>query len=266
MSDVDEHLDIEELKKAGRKGWFVKHADDMPEHKKYRTSCKQGGRGFLGPNFGAHHIIPQESIDESIKKFEDPEERQQIEDVKFITNYVLNNPQNMLGLPSFWSFNAYYEVLRLKSGGQGDVPAEYPGLSAGWMNSYQETTRTRWRQWNEKFLSGLSKKKYSPVPGNHPIHAPMSWGHTEYSKEVTTRLKEQVWVVVQRQKDKHKITRKALDTVEAQLRAIETAFHAQLTGRGDTSLKLWERRKDPADAGWYGPYTMTNPRKNPIWG
>jgi hypothetical protein len=265
MSNVDEHLDIEELKKEGRKGWFVKNADDMPQHKKYRTSCKQGGRGFLGPNFGAHHIIPQESIDDSTEEFEEPDERQQIDDVKFITNYILNNPNNMLGLPSFWSFNAWYEAQRLKSGGPGEVPAEYPGLSAGWMNSYQEATKARWREWGGTFLSGLSKKKYSPDPDNHPIHAPVSWGHTEYSKQVTARLKAQVWVVVQRQKDKHKISKKSLETIEAQLRSIETTFHSHLMNRGKTSLELWERRKDPADTGWYGPYTMTD-TKNPIWG
>lgn len=266
MSDTDEHLDIAELKKEGRKGWFVKKADDMPQHKKYRSSCKQGGRGFLGPNFGAHHIIPQESIDQSTEDFKTPEEREQIEDVKYITNYILNNPQNMLGLPTFWSYNAWYAALRLRSGGQGDVPSEYPGLSARWMSSYQEVTRTRWRQWGETFLAGTSRKKYSPDPSNHPIHAPVSWGHLEYSKQVKARLRQQVWVVVKRQKSKHKITRQALQTIEGQLRALETEFHTQLTTRGATSPELWERRKDPEDSGWYGPYTMSNLKKNPIWG
>ncbi|GHG84323.1 AHH domain-containing protein [Comamonas sp. JC664] len=266
MSSTDDHLDIEELKKDGRKGWFVKEADDMPQYKKYRRSCKDGGRGFLGPNFGAHHIIPQESVEGSIEDFKTAEEKQQIEDIKYITQYILNNPNNMLGLPTFWSYNAWYAAVRLQSGGQGDVPAEYPGLSKGWMNSYQEVTKDRWRQWGERFLAGISRKKYSPDPSHHPIHAPVSWGHLEYSKQVKSRLKQQVWILLKRQKSKHKISKQALQTIRGLLVQIETAFHAHLTTRGATSPELWERRKDPTDSGWYGPYTMSNPKKNPIWG
>jgi len=255
MSTTDEHLDIAELLED-RKGWFVKAADDMPQYKNFRTSCEQGGRGFLGPNFGAHHIIPQESVDESTRDFT-PEERKQIDEVKQITNYILNNPRNMIGLPTFWSYNAYYAAERLRSGGQGDVPSEYPGLSARWMDSY----KNKKKRWLEFFKCIVGHE-----PINLPIHAPSTWGHREYSKQVTTRLKVDVWSVVRRQKSKHKITKQALQTIEGQLRAIEQAFYIQLTTRGATSLQLWERRKDRTDSGWYGPYTMTNIKKNPIWG
>jgi len=261
MSNSDEHLDIEKLKEEGRKGWFVKDADDMPQHKKFRTSCKQGGRGFFGPNFGAHHIIPEESINSSTAKLD----QQQVTDIKYITPFILNRPSNMLGLPSFWSFDVYYKVQRQKKErGQEDSQSEYPGLSAKWMNSYQEGTRKRWQQRVEQLLAKASMTKYSPE--NHPIHIPKTWGHTEYSDEVANRLTKQVWIVLKREKSKHKISKKSLQSIEAQLKAIETSFYTKLTNRGATSLDLWERRKNPDDNGWYGPYTMTDIKKNPIWG
>jgi hypothetical protein len=253
MSDLDEHLDIEELKKAGRKGWFVKHADDMPEHKKYRTSCKQGGRGFLGPNFGAHHIIPQEAIDQSTRRF-DPD---YINDIKYITPFIINRPSNMVGLPSFWSFDVYYEAL------QSQQP-EYPGRSASWQASYLDTTRALWTSWIQRHLAGRSRRQ-NPNPGNHPIHLPVCWGHDEYTEQVSTRLEQQVWKVLKREKSKHKISKRAFEQVQAALTALENNFHQRLMSRGATSLALWERRKDPTDNGWYGPYTMTDIKKNPIW-
>lgn len=251
MSNTNDHLDIDELKKEGRKGWFVKEADDMPEHKKYRSSCKQGGRGFLGPNFGAHHIIPFESILDSTLRY-DPE---YIEDIKHITPFILNRPSNMIGLPSFWSYDIYYEA-------QGGRSA-YPGKSAAWQASYPDTTRENWASWIRKSLSGRSRRR-SPNPENHPIHIPETWGHAEYTDQVSIRLEQQVWKVIGRKRKKH-ISKEALKGIQDQLAAMEKDLYDKLTSRGATNLQLWERRKDPSDNGWYGPFTMTDISRNPLW-
>ncbi len=252
MSNTEDHLDINDLKKEGRKGWFVKAADDMPAHKKYATACKQGGRGFLGPNFGAHHIIPQEAIDKSAAGY-DPE---YIEDVKYITPFILNRPSNMVGLPSFWSYDVYYEATGTAS--------HYPGNSAAWQASYPDTTRGLWTSWIQKSLAGKSRRR-NPNPESHPIHLPVSWGHLEYTDQVTKRLEQQVWKIVGRKRKEH-ISKEALASIEAQLKAIESSFYTKLTTRGATSLQLWERRKNPDDDGWYRPFTMADISKNPIWG
>jgi hypothetical protein len=259
MSETDEHLDIDELKKGERKGWFVKEADDMPEHRKFRRSCKQGGRGFLGPNFGAHHIIPQYAIGLSTRRF-DPV---YIEDIKYITPYILNRPSNMVGLPSFWSYDVYYEAL-VREKDESARP-DYPGASADWKDSYSSGTRELWRSWVAKHRKNLSRRA-NPCPENNPIHVPVSWGHTEYNEQVATKLEQQVWKVLKREKSKHKISKKSFEAIQAQLQALETALYQRLMSRGATSPALWERRKDATDNGWYGPYTMTDIKKNPIWG
>jgi hypothetical protein len=258
MSEVSDHWDIEELKKEGRKGWFVKAAADMPKYKTFRASCEKGGHGFLGPNFGAHHIIPLESIDKSTAKLD----QQQVADIKYITPFILNHPDNMLGLPSFWSFDTYYKVKRQENGeSQANSRSGYPGLSARWMNSYKKNIQ----EWMNSYKKSTQNSR-SLEPENHPIHHPLSWGHTEYSNEVADRLTKQVWIVLKGEQSKHKIKKDSLRSIEDALKEIEGTFHAQLTERGATSLSLWERRKNPADNDWYAPYTMTDINKNPIWG
>lgn len=245
MSNANEHLDIDELKKAGRQGWFVKVADDMPAHKVFRTSCKQGARGFLGPNFGAHHIIPFESIRDSTLRY-DPD---YIEDIKFITPFILNRPSNMIGLPSFWSYDAWYRA-------QGDT--NYPGLTQKYETSFKDSTRSGWAR-------AIRIQKDKSNPENYPVHIPETWGHAEYTDQVSIRLEQQIWKVVGRKRKKH-ISKEALKGIQDQLAAIESDLYGKLTSRGATSLQLWERRNDPSDNGWHGPFTMTDISKNPIWG
>jgi len=245
-----EHIDLDEEAKKGRKGWFVKEADDMPQHKKYRTSCKSTGNPFLGPNFGAHHVLPMEAFDESLP--EDDQQKELIKKVQWVTPFILNRPSNMIGLPSFWSYDAWYE------------DADYPGNSANWQTSIEDSTKQVWKTWIDNYRAGKSKRR-CPEPKDLPIHLPVSWGHLPYTDLVIQRLRN-MWKCLKEEKSDHKITRENFDKIQSELQAAEGDFMAKLKGRGPTSPELWQRRKTKGDNGWFDAYTMTKIKTNPIWG
>jgi hypothetical protein len=234
------HLDLDAEMKKKRKGWFVKSASDMPAHKDYHRSCK---RGFLGPNTNAHHILPKEAFDESGEGFD----AVMIRRVKHITDYILNRPSNMIGLPSFWSYDVWY----------GDK--QYPGQSKAWRSSYGMKTLAKWRRWIAKPAG-----RANPSPENHPVHLPVSWGHLPYTAEVVKKL-TRLWNGITEDADRHKIKLVDFEKFGSSLASLEESFYSKLKGRGRTSQKRWERRADKDDDDWYGPYTMTDIGTNPIW-
>lgn len=235
-STASGHLD---RRKVARKGWFEKTKDDgKPAHKNYKTSCKNGKRGFLGPRHEAHHIIPQTAIEESIA--DSKKDQRYIADVQWITDWNINRPQNMIGLPTYHSYDQYYQGRARLVGPSGSDKAKE---LVDWFNSaFSLATRQRWLK---AFVGGS--------PENYPIHNPVNWGHTAYNAKVKDDLKQLVWGPLNDKKKQHQLDAK---TVEGELGNLETDWHDHLTGRGATNQTLWDRRLDPTDNGWHKPFTM----------
>jgi hypothetical protein len=86
-----------------------------------------------------------------------------------------------------------------------------------------------------------------------------------YTGKVTKRLAE-LWGVVDEDRDKHKIKLENFEQFKSDLDSLESTFYADLKGRGNTNLKLWQRRTNRADTSWHHPFTMIDIPTNPIWG
>lgn len=239
-----EHFDRDKVK---RKGWFQKKEDGMPSPKNYRSSCKSGKRGYLGPRHEAHHILPQTSIEESV--LDSTKDKEYLSDVQYITDWHINREINMIGLPHFHAYALYY-------GGKEKIDdttdTEKEKELASWFNKFRESSRKRWLELVIK----------SP-PEPYPIHNPVNWGHAKYNEEVKQQLKVNVWDRVNDQRKDHKLD---AEMVETELNNLAKKFYSDLVARGQgASEEKWARRKDPDDNSWYKPFTMTDVG-NPIFG
>ena len=246
-----EHSDIRNLP---RKGWFTKVKDDgKPAHKNYRTTCKQGGKGYLGPLHEAHHILPQTSIFGSVEAAsaaagaEAAERRQFLADVMWVTDWNINNPGNMMGLPHYHSYDLYYQQLARLQSAQGDAPKSKELVS--WFNTaYRE-------EWAKKWLTKLTPEQVGK-PEGWPIHNPVNWGHTEYNKIVQDALERRVWRSVAEQRAKHEFD---APSVKSGLEALSSRWFSELQKRGaDARRENWDRRHDPDDDDWHTPFTMAD--------
>lgn len=253
MADTSKHLD---RRKAKREGWFQKtKADGKPEHKDYKKSCIAGGRGYLGPRHEAHHVLPQTSIEESKTEYVKASEGSKkdaaryVSDVQWITKWNINQPGNMMGLPTFHSYEQYFQMReRLETDGQD--PQGVKKL-VKWFNKFAAKTRNRWLQ---AFESGVSPEK-------HPIHNPVSWGHAEYNELVKDEILAQVWNRLQIKQRKHELD---ASTVKAQLEDSSGKWCDRLVRRAANATRdQWSKRGRSDD--WYEPFTMADV-PDPVYG
>jgi hypothetical protein len=237
-----QHLD---RRKSKRQGWFKKAKDGKPAHKNYTTSCKSGGRGFLGPRFEAHHIVPQTSIDESkaeyLRDSTEPEAGRYVEDVQWITVWNINQPDNMVGLPTYHSYDQFMQLREKLASARGD-PDRAKAL-VKWFNKFSKKTRKKW----------LAAFKAGSSPEKHPIHNPVCWGHAEYNKFVKNDVRSMVWNKLQIKKRDHQFDAK---TVATELKNLSDDWLDALTTRAEeATAKRWEDRGDPD---WHAPFTMAD--------
>lgn len=240
------HLD---KRTATRAGYFNKDEDGMP-NEKYRKVCKSAGKGYFGPRHEAHHVIPDTSLEESAKgSGKDP---RYVEDVKYITAWNINDPSNLIGLPTYVSYDLYYQ-RKARLVAQTGFDAEKRWLS-GFNNnpSFPLSTRKRW-----------ASEVGGHNPENHPIHNPVCWGHAVYNEEVESDLKSRVWNPLDDKKKTHDVD---AAKVAAELKAISGEYLGKLETRGKGAIQeKWDRRADPNDTDWYKPFTMTDV-PNPLLG
>ncbi|ATB50043.1 hypothetical protein [Corallococcus macrosporus] len=241
MSD-EAHLDINELMKE-RKGWFHKHDEGMPEHRRYGRSCRSGGDGYLGPWANAHHLLPQNAF---FRSTENHPNQAYIERVKWITPYNINRPSNMLGMPSFNIYALHYQRQRTL-----DELRHPEGKAREYVSKFNEQEARLRQRWLDKIVSGGPNMS----PETIAIHLPVSFGHTEYNDVVTSALMENVWQVLNKEKDAHRISKATFQAVQDALTRLETRFRQRLKSRS-TSIKQWKRQNDPEATDWHEPYVM----------
>lgn len=242
------HLD---RKKVKRQGWFDKEESGMPQ-RDYRASTS---KGFKGTEWDAHHLIPATSLKKSAGEFKG-EKKRYIDDVKYITPWVINKSGNMLGMPQFRSYLFYYQNQ------DAEIDDDDPELRAENNAKVKRYVKTF-----NKYAQAL-RKKYGDLrgknPEGYPIHRPTSWGHTKYDKDVKGDLKTQVWDPLDEAKKEHETD---AETVAGQLDAMSAFLKQVLEAQGqDTSRARWDRRYDPNDTTWYQPFTMADTGKNPLFG
>lgn len=238
---ASEHLDKRTVE---RKGWFQKVANDpRPD---YHKECEVGGRGYLGPRHEAHHILPQDSIEKSIQ--ESGKDERYIRDVQYITDWNINHPENLIGLPHYHSYDLYYQGQTRLSAQVGE---EQERKLIAWFNKFELESRRRWLE------------ELTGQPPKLPIHNPINWGHLEYTAEVKQEIKKNVWDKINDKKKKHELDAK---TIAKQLNSLAEMNYEYLVNRGKgVSEEKWNRRSDPNDNGWYKPFTMADVY-NPIFG
>ena len=247
---MGEHLD---RRTVTREGWFQKKEKGMPDPD-YRATC---GSGFKGARWDAHHLIPQTSIEQSSGSFKGDKKRY-INDVKYITKWVINNQGNMLGMPQFASFAFYYQAIEDKL--DEDNPRMQAAGEQGKVQRYARTFNRAARAARREWFKNLSKQS----PEGYPIHRPVSWGHTKYNVDVKSDLKSEIWDPLDEAKKKHTTD---ATTVAGQLTSMSNRLKRRLKSRGGgTTLRKWRKRNDKTDTTWFKPFTMVDLPKNPLFG
>jgi hypothetical protein len=211
------------VKKTGpRKGWFAKASGgNGRKTRAYKTECKNGKRGYIGPRYEAHHVIPQTCIEESIDEVVANGDRDAdyIEAIQYLTEWDINAKINMIGLPHVTAYMLLYQSSEtLKSIGAGSLP---------WVNAfngYRKASRARWQ----------AEIKANP-PRDLPIHQPVCWGHTVYNTKVQAKLVK-VWQGMNVRRKKHDLTAKDL---AQDLNTVADDTAAKLEERGSTNQKSW---------------------------
>ncbi len=244
-----DHLD---KRTVTREGWFQKGIKDKGEINKpignYVSECKKGGRGYLGPWFEAHHILPQTSIESSID--ESGKDQRYIEDVQYITPWNINSKKNLMGLPTYIAYEIYFQ-------GKAQLNKEVD----------EQKIKKRIGYHNEEFSLASRRKWVQEIKGapplNHPIHQPVSWGHAVYNEEIIQEIIQDVWNKINDQKKNHQLDKTKV-AKELNSRADVNHDYLKKRGKGADAAK-WDRRKDPDDDGWYKPFTMADV-SNPIFG
>lgn len=242
---MTDHLD---KRKFTRKGFFKKKEKANPL-RSYQTECKNGGRGYLAYRSEAHHVLPFEAIDTAaLESAEDADQLRYIRDVQYITDWNLNHPKNLVGLPNIICYDLYY---------QNKINPKIPYSSVA--NLYNKFMKKKSKKRRREIVSEIQ----SNSPEGWPIHNPSNWGHSAYTAEVIQEIKVNVWDPIKSNKKKHEIDAK---TVKSELEGWADENYNWLANRGKGSALLWAKRLDPTDTtNWYKPYTMYDV-DNPIFG
>lgn len=227
-----------------RKGFFEKANINIPD---YRSACRAAGRGFLGPYHNAHHILPATTFKKSIEGIDDAEKKAYIKNCQHVTPWNINNDNNLVGLPHIRAFILY---------AQND--AELKGTEPEYIQKRVKSFTQGGRKVSPLERRGHLDQLHATKPDNHPVHLPVSWGHTTYNHVVITRL-EEVWDMLAEKREKHKLN---YEDIASHLIMLENEYHAVLVTRGaNANLQNWNKRNDSTNRLWYECFTMDSEAK-----
>ena len=209
----------------------------------YRDECGSCGRGFHGHRWEAHHVLPCVVFKE-LAPF--------VNECLGVTNYNVNKPYSMAGLPNLSSFILYFQ-------NDPTVPID--------TSKEKVTAMKKW---------GTIKKKDNenriPItfPGNFPCHNPVNFGHAIYNEDVSGYLKKNIWNELMRKKreDKHfkpKDVKGKLEDAKTHFWNILVSRGSGVGGGGLSGVESNMRnRYGKAKNGWWKPLCMADVASEPV--
>lgn len=243
-----------------RKGWFEKNMSSNPVGMSYRENCK--GIEYNGSRWEAHHIIPQTSIYKSIHGVGsasgrrrvsslESEKRAFLEQVKWITDWNIDETYNLTGMPHLNSFMMYFQGDQFIQ----DLVLEDEGEASNYL-------KTRYKSFNNKKKSRREnwRNQFGDSPEGYCIHNYVSWGHTDYNRNVANSLRA-LWKEVQYKKEAHAAHPEEHGVDPAKLakdlKARGDAFKKILETRGKKATEEnWHKRLDKDEKQWYNNFMM----------
>lgn len=248
-----DHADLRKFKKLG---WFTKEYSKGQRTRK----CKGGYEklcttGFRGGRSEAHHVLPQESFDGSLKQVP-PEDQTYVKWVMHVADWDINLGANLLGLPTVHSYELFF---------QDRVTLKHVGFQKlrnliTWFNrDFKLATR-------QEYLEGVRRQS----PEGYAIHNPGSWGHDLYSDQLSDWLFKNVWEKLQKMKELHEKDPNKNAAPAARVPPILTArarlWRRRLQGRAKANRESWGLRHDRTNKTWFKPFTMVRVDINPLTG
>ncbi|MEK6750494.1 MAG: hypothetical protein AABY83_15045 [Pseudomonadota bacterium] len=219
-----------------RKGIYYKSSN-------YRVDCESCNKGFHGNRWEAHHILPGVvfcDLDSFVKE------------CLGVTDYNINKPYSMAGLPNLQSFILYFQK-----------DSTVPFVKA----NEKTTTMLKWGS-----IAKKTNEAAIPIafPGDFPCHNPVNFGHVKYNANVADYLEENVWVVLLKKKAKN-VHFKPQD-VKEELEDAKDHFWKDLVKRGkglggggclgvEQNIR---NRYGTAKNGWWKPLCMADVPEEPV--
>lgn len=204
--------------------------------KDYRDQCANCNRGYHGNNWDAHHVLPYTVFGQITDPF--------IHECINATDYDINRPYSMAGLPTLSAFVLYFSE-------DNTIPIE----------KEKEMTVTM-RRW-ETLKQTINQAHKPEFPGNLPVHTPTNWGHTDYNDDVALYLDQKIWKNLRDLKAKKKHPKP--EAVKSLLMKAQAHFWSELQrigngpgGGGCVGVEENMRnRYDKAKDGWWKPMCMS---------
>jgi hypothetical protein len=213
----------------------------------YRDICRGCGHGYHGGLWQAHHVLPGVALQKATieSQVNNAKKAEYIENCKWITDWNLNKPYNMMGLPTIWDY----------------IIAEKITQTAG-----SDSEVIRLSDYRSKLIQSLVKAlgKNFVEPENFPAHNPVSWGHVVFNNEVKDNLTVNIWDVLDEKKEKHKINP---ENIQSKLNKAAKQFMTKLTNRGKRqggTAKNWPKRFETGNTTWFHPFSMAAKPENPL--
>ena len=179
----------------------------------YRKDCKTG---YRGPKNNAHHVVPCTSLKASLNDYLDGKPPEYKRALAFFTNWDVNAGTNLLGMPTFESYQLVFRSMDKR------------GIDVG---------RPAWKTppWRN-----MTTPKY-------PIHIPTAtWGHNEYNDIVEGELSA-VWSRLSVEHENHKPVK--ADDLGGEIQTISNTHRGQLQAKVHQTIEDWK-------AGNYAQFKM----------
>jgi len=221
-----------------RVGTYYKYSSDD-----YRKECKKSCcGGYHGHWWEAHHVLPGD-VFSGLDGF--------VNSCLGITNYNINKPYSMGGLPQFNAFILYFQ----------DKPT-IPNKKAAEPLKHM-------RRWGGVDKVKAQKKTPAYCP-KYPVHNPVNFGHVRYTEEVKDHLEDKVWAPLKKKRKKNEHVEP--ENVRQKLVEAKNKFWDQLKGRKDKPggggivgiEENLKHRFGAAKDGWWQPISMTDVPDEPV--
>jgi hypothetical protein len=165
--------------------------------------------GFKGTKWEGHHVVPGTSMEQSLETFLDKKHDGYKKALSYFTNWDLNHDYNMLGLPTETSYRKAYRrqrPIKLDVKMPDDLMMPMP----------------------------ITKMPYLP------IHNPVSWGHTDFNKNVKLKL-DQIWQKLNAKFKKHEPI-KAAD-MKDEIQGVSDQYRGKLQRKTGQTKQDWQAKK-----------------------